>query len=349
MIQIAESREAPERQNCSDSGSSCAMEDRNVCCTTVALAKKNRSDGVPAEAFALLFGYFLDDGECLRAAILSTGGEDGIYKRDWSGIRGAEGSGLNASEEDFIAFAREGGHISVCDADTVGASRACQVHALDSLTQAPAKAYGQDEIAFVYGADEVGDAACGRPGENGKAQKRDLVLQIIGENSGEIAGEEDDAARVVETFGERDEARGVETVLEAMKILEVLLESFANISRHAADTPCRLHGVERRGERDGEVVEMALKVAIAGKTEATNDANDRGRVSFEALGHGADTQKDVVARVLENRANNLLALGAKEFDALRERRSRDLRGNGWSFHGARELPKSSVVSTKLNS
>jgi len=155
-----------------------------------------------------------------------------------------------------------------------------------------------------------------------------LIFQIIGQNSGQIASEEDDAARVVETLGEGDEARSVETVLEAVEILEVLLESFTNVGRHAADSPGGLHGVERCGEGDGKVVEMALKVAVAGKTEAADDANDGGGVSLEALGHRADTEEDVVARVLENRANNLLALGAEEFDALRERRSRGLRGNG---------------------
>ena len=187
-------------------------------------------------------------------------------------------------------------------------------------------------------------------GEDRQAEQRNLILQIIGENSGEIAGEKDDAARVVETLGERDKARCIETVLEAVQILEVLLEGFAHVGGHAGSTsPGGLHGVERCGESDGEVVEMALKVAVAVKTEAADDANDGGGVGLEALGHGADAQEDVVARMLENRTNDLLALGAEEFDALRERRSRDLRGNGWSFHGARELPKSSVVSTRVNS
>jgi hypothetical protein len=128
-----------------------------------------------------------------------------------------------------------------------------------------------------------------------------------------------------------------------------LLECIANVSRHAAHLAGGLHGVERCSKRDGEVVEMALKITVAGKTEAADDPNDRGGVSFEALGHGADTKENVLTGMLKNRANNLLALGAKEFDALRERRSRGLRRKGWSFHGARELPKSSVVSTRLNS
>ncbi len=62
---------------------------------------------VPAEAFALLFGDFLDDRERLRAMVLAAGGEDGVDEGDGSGVGSAEGSGLDAGEKDFIAFARE--------------------------------------------------------------------------------------------------------------------------------------------------------------------------------------------------------------------------------------------------
>ena len=134
------------------------MEARNVCCTM----PKRPSDGVPAEAFALLFGDFLEDGERLRAAVLAASGEDGVDEGNWGGVGGAEGSGLDAGEEDFVAFAGEGRDIRVGDADAVGAAGAGQVHAFDGLAKAAAEADGEDEIALVYGADEVGDAARGR-------------------------------------------------------------------------------------------------------------------------------------------------------------------------------------------
>src|SRR5579863_1411269 len=93
---------------------------------------------------------------------------------------------------------------------------------------------------------------------------------------------------------------------------------------------------------------MALKIAVALEAEAADDANDCGGIGFEALGHGAHAEKNVVARMLEYRPNDFLALGAEEFNALRERRSRCLRGNLWSFHGARELPKTASMSTVLS-
>jgi hypothetical protein len=118
-----------------------------------------------------------------------------------------------------------------------------------------------------------------------------------------------------------------EAVLEAVQILEVLLEGFANVGGHAGDSAGGLHGVERGGEGDREIVEMALKVAVAGKTEAANDTNNGGGVGLETLGHGAHAEEDVIARMFENRADNFLALGAEQFDALRQRRSRGLRRN----------------------
>src|SRR5208282_2501603 len=93
---------------------------------------------------------------------------------------------------------------------------------------------------------------------------------------------------------------------------------------------------------------MALKVAVAFEAEASNDANDGGGIGMQALGHGAHAEQNVVARMLENGADDFLALGAEEFDALRERRSRSLWRNLWSFHGARELPKTSSMSTVLS-
>src|SRR5215469_1398281 len=98
-----------------------------------------------------------------------------------------------------------------------------------------------------------------------------------------------------------------------MEILEVLFERFPNMSRHAANAARGLHGVERRSEGDGEIVQVALKIAITGEAEPTNDTHDRGGISPKTFRHRADTKKNVVARMLENRTNNLLALGAEKF------------------------------------
>src|ERR1700721_4435596 len=101
------------------------------------------------------------------------------------------------------------------------------------LAKPPAEADGHDQVAFVYGAHEMGDASRGGSRENRQAKKRDLILEIIGQNSGEIAGKEYDAPRVVETLGERDKAGCIEAVLEPMQVLEVLFEGIANIGGHA--------------------------------------------------------------------------------------------------------------------
>ena len=50
------------------------------------------SGHVLAESFALFFGEFLGQGECLRPTILTDGRKDGIQQSNGGGIGGAEGS-----------------------------------------------------------------------------------------------------------------------------------------------------------------------------------------------------------------------------------------------------------------
>jgi hypothetical protein len=64
-------------------------------------------------------------------------------------------------------------------------------------------------------------------------------------------------------------------------------------------------------------MKVALEVAESGKSEAADDANDRGGVGVKALGHGAHAEENVFAWMLKNRADKFLALGAEQFDALR--------------------------------
>jgi len=130
-------------------GGAAVVSARNACFTSL-IEDSNR---IPAEAFALLFGYFLENGQRLRAAVLAAGGEDGIYESDGGGIRGAKRSGFDAGEKDFIAFAGKRGNVSVGDSDAVGAAGMGQMDAFDRLAQAAAEADGQNEVALVYGAD----------------------------------------------------------------------------------------------------------------------------------------------------------------------------------------------------
>src|SRR5271169_569836 len=153
-MHFSKSHEAPEWRCNSDSSSAYAMERRNVCCTT----PQNRSNGVPAEAFALLFGYFLEYGQRLRTSVLAAGGEDGVDERNGRGIRSAKRSGLDAGEKYLVAFAGERRNISVRDADAVGAAGARQVHAFNRLAETATKADGQDKVALIDGANEVSDA-----------------------------------------------------------------------------------------------------------------------------------------------------------------------------------------------
>lgn len=76
---------------------------------------------------------------------------------------------------------------------------------------------------------------------------------------------------------------------------------------------------------------MMLELAIAFKTESMNDADDGGRVALETRGKSAHAQKDIVARMLEDRANNFLALFIELIDTLKQIDIRTTAGGG---HGS---------------
>lgn len=289
------------------------MRSRNICCDS-RCAELNR---VPAEAFALFFHDLLENRHGLRPAILPASSQDGIDESNRSGVRGAVRSGLDRGEKDFIAFAGQRGNVGVRDADAIGIARVGRMHAFNGLAQAAAEADSKDEVALIHGADKMSDTPRRRRGEDRQAEQSDLILEIIGENCSEISGKEHDAAGVVKALGEGDEARRIQAVLESVQILEILLESIANIGRHAGDAAAGLHGVERSGEGYGKVVEMALKITVAGETEAADDANDGSGVGVKAHGHSAHAEENVIAGVLQDGADDLLAFGAEELDALR--------------------------------
>jgi hypothetical protein len=97
-----------------------------------------------------------------------------------------------------------------------------------------------------------------------------------------------------------------------------LAEGILDVGRHIGVAAPDLHGVEGGGEGQGESVEVMLKFAVTSKAKTANDAHNRGWVGVQALGHGADAEKDVFAGMLENGANDLLALGAEMVDAFRK-------------------------------
>src|SRR5258708_32766079 len=92
---------------------------------------------------------------------------------------------------------------------------------------------------------------------------------------------------------------------------------------------------------------MALEIEVAGEAESTDDSNNRRRVSLQALGHGANTEQHVLARMLEDRPDDFLPLDTELINALCEM------GCGWlgvyllAIHVARGLPKLVRVATSL--
>src|SRR6266478_464804 len=90
---------------------------------------------------------------------------------------------------------------------------------------------------------------------------------------------------------------------------------------------------------------MALELTVAGEAESTDDSNNRRRVRLQALGHGANAEQHVLARMLEDRPDDFLPLDTELINALCEM------GCGWlgvyllAIHVARGLPNLGRVST----
>jgi hypothetical protein len=92
---------------------------------------------------------------------------------------------------------------------------------------------------------------------------------------------------------------------------------------------------------------MTLKLTVAAKPEATDDADDRCGIRPKARRHGAHTEEHVFTRVLQYRPDDFLAFNAEVIDALSEIRRGGVRRGLLAFHQARELPNSARVSTGL--
>src|SRR5713226_1810924 len=301
--------------------------------------------GVPAKALALLFGDFLEEREGVRAAILRAGGEKRVQQGNRSDVGGTKRGGLGRGNENLVAFAGERGKVGVRDADAVGPAGAGLLNTLDGLAKTAAESDSQNQILFGEGANEVRDAARGGCGKYGQTEEADLVFQVFRERGGQVAGQQKNAARFVETFGQGGEALRVEAVFQALQILEVLTEGITHVGRHIGIAAAGLHSVKRGGEREGEFVQVMLKFAVGGEAEASNNAHDRRGVGAQALGHGANAQEDVFARMLEDGANHFLALGAELLDTLGKIDDRWLSVRGGFLHAPRELRKTICMST----
>src|SRR2546425_553116 len=122
-------------------------------------------------------------------------------------------------------------------------------------------------------------------------------------------------------------------------------DGMADLSLHSGRTGGGLHRIERGCEGDGKVVEVALEIPIAGEAKTPDNADDRRRIGLKTLSNGTDAEKDILAGMFEDRANDLLALGAQLVDALRKIRNGGYAAGILPGHRARGFPKSYSLST----
>src|ERR1700674_2667514 len=166
----------------------------------------------------------------------------------------------------------------------------------------------------------------------------------MGKTDGEIASQKYDAAGFIEALRQRHETAGIQTIFQALYILQILFKRFSYMSGHADVPAAGLHGVQRGGEGEREFVEMVLEITVAGKTESTDDSNNGRGIRLETFGHGAHAEQDVLARVLQDRTDDFLPLDTELVNALGQ-----MGGYFLAIHVARGLPNLVRVSTQSTS
>src|SRR6266403_266348 len=90
---------------------------------------------------------------------------------------------------------------------------------------------------------------------------------------------------------------------------------------------------------------MALELTVAGEAKPADDSNNCRRVRLQALGHGANAEQHVLARVLEDRPDDFLPLDTELVNALCEMGCGCLGVYLLAIHVARGLPNLGRVST----
>src|SRR6267378_781219 len=172
-----------------------------------------RSGVVPAGALALFLRNILCQSECLRAAIMANCGQERIDQSGWRGVRGAERSAFDGSQEDLVALPRQRRNICIRNAHAMGSTGPGLVRALYGLPQTAAEANRNNEIFLIDGPNDMQDSARGGGGKNRQPEQTDLIFEVVGKTDGEIASQKHDAARVIEAFRQRHKAAGIQTML----------------------------------------------------------------------------------------------------------------------------------------
>src|SRR2546421_1982476 len=122
----------------------------------------------------------------------------------------------------------------------------------------------------------MANAAGRSSGKYGESEQADLIFEIFGEHGSQITGDDDDAARSVETLGKFVEARGIQRIFQALQIFQIAIDGIRYMRVATAIGGDGAHGIGGSGESDGKIVQVLLEFAEAIEAENTNDTDDCG-------------------------------------------------------------------------
>ena len=241
------------------------------------------------------------------------GSEKAVEQAHWRGVRGAEGRRFHRSDKTFMSEAGDGRNQGVRHADAVRAIGTCLAHAFNRLPESAAEAHGDEQVALAGGTAKVRRFTGRGRGNGGQSQQNQMVVEKTDEVGCEIATEDDYAFCAMNFLGDCGDALGVQCIPEFLEVADVDFNGLANVrGKVRALGLAGAHGVEGGGLGYGQLVQVVLEFAIAGKTHLQGDAQGGGGIDLQLVRQFPDIEQDIFAGVFQDGPKEFLTLGTEQ-------------------------------------
>jgi len=156
--------------------------------------------------------------------------DERIKKRHRRGVGSSEGVRPDSGQECFMGDTRERRKKRIGYSDTVRAAASRRLHTFHGVTQSAAKRNRDHDVLRRDIPRQVNDLSARCRGERIQAEQDQMILEVFGEDCGEVASHHDDAPGFIKTLRGLRKPFRVERVLEGLQILEVEFERIRDVA-----------------------------------------------------------------------------------------------------------------------
>ena len=108
-----------------------------------------------------------------------------------------------------------------------------------------------------------------------------MIVKEADQIRGQIAAQDNDVSRAMNLFCHRGDSIGIQRIAELLQIADVDVHRLANVGGKIRPFRfARPHGVEGRGLRNGKLMQVMLKLPVAGKTHSHGHPQRRGGIDL---------------------------------------------------------------------